>query len=205
MSIDKPHYYDGKPYEILFDRALREVRDIIVGQIEAGSKVIDIGCGTGSLVFDLAEKCESVTGVELSSKMVNHAQRCQQKNGKRNVSFMHGDATSLPHFENQQFDYLTISMALHEMPPELRLKVLNEAKRIAKKIIIADYVVPQPLSFAGIIIHIVEFLAGIEHFRGFRDFQSNNGINQLLQNCQLSICGESTNQNGTIKVVVAEQ
>ena len=204
MSIDKPHYYDGKPYEILFDRALREVRDIIVGQIEAGSKAVDIGCGTGSLVFDLSEKCESVTGVELSSKMVNHAKRRQQANRKNNVNFIHGDATSLPHFEDQQFDYLTISMALHEMPSELRLKVLNEAKRIAKKIIIADYVVPQPLSFAGVRTRIVEFLAGIEHFKGFRDFQNNNGIDQLLQNCQLSICGESINQNRTIRVVVAE-
>lgn len=170
MSIDKPHYYDGKPYEILFDRALKEVRDIIIEQIEAGSTVVDIGCGTGALVFDLAEKRESVTGVELSSKMVEHAKRRQQSNGKNNVTFVHDDATSLHHFEDQQFDYLTISMALHEMPPELRVKVLNEAKRIAKKIIVADYVVPQPLSFAGIRTRVVEFLAGIEHFRGFRHF-----------------------------------
>lgn len=205
MSIDKPHYYDGKPYEILFDRALREVRDIIIEQIEAGSTVVDIGCGTGSLIFDLAEKCESVTGVELSSKMVDHANRRQKSNGKNNVAFVHGDATSLPHFKDRQFDYLTISMALHEMPPELRAKVLNEAKRIAKKIIVADYVVPQPLSFTGIRTRIVEFLAGIEHFRGFRDFQSNNGIDQLLQNCQLSICSEAINRNGTIRVVVANQ
>ncbi|PJC36465.1 hypothetical protein CO046_05530 [Candidatus Peregrinibacteria bacterium CG_4_9_14_0_2_um_filter_53_11] len=205
MSLDKQHYYDGKFYEILIDPALGEVRDMIIEQIEAGSIVVDIGCGTGSLVFELAGKCESVTGVELSSKMVDHARRRQQANGKINVAFVHGDATNLPHFQDQQFDYLTISMALHEMPPALRIKVLNEAKRIAKKIIVADYVVPQPLSFAGIRTRIVEFLAGIEHFRGFRDFQNNNGIDHLLQSCQLSICSESTNKNGTIRVVVAEQ
>ncbi len=205
MNIDKSHYYDGKFYEIFIDRALKEVRDIIVEQIEADSTVVDIGCGTGSLVFDLAEKCELVTGIELSSKMVIHAQRRQQSNGNSNVNFIHGDSKSLPHFQDQQFDYATISMAIHEMPPDLRMQVLNDAKRIAKKIIIADYVVPQPLNFAGIITRIVEFLAGIEHFRGFRDFQRNNGIYQLLQNCQLSICGESTNKNGTIRVVVAQQ
>lgn len=204
MSIDKPHYYDGKLYEILIDRALKEVRDIIIEQIEAGSTVIDIGCGTGVLVFDLTEKCKSVTGVELSSKMVEHAKRRQQSNGKNNITFIHDDATSLPHFKNKQFDYLTISMVLHEMTPELRIRVLNEAKRIAKKIIVADYVVPQPLSFAGKRTRIVEFLAGIEHFKGFRDFQNNNGIDQLLQNCQLSICSEFINRNGTIRVAVAE-
>lgn len=205
MNTDKPHYYDGKFYEVLIDPALIEVRDIIVEQIEAGSTVVDIGCGTGALVFDLSEKCKSITGVELSSKMVEHARRRQQSNGKNNINFVHGDATNLPHFEDQQFDYLTISMALHEMPPETRTKVLNEAKRIAKKIIVADYVVPQPLSFAGIGTRIVEFLAGIEHFRGFRDFQNNNGIDQLLQNCQLSICSEAINKNGTIRIVVARR
>lgn len=205
MNIDKSHYYDGKLYEILVDRALKEVRDIIVEQIKAGSTVIDIGCGTGSLVFDLAGKCESVIGVELSSTMVEYAKHRQQSNKNNNIHFIHGDAASLPHFQDQQFDYATISMALHEMSPDLRLKVLNEVKRIAKKVIVADYVVPQPLNFAGVGTRIVEFLAGIEHFRGFKDFQRNNGIDQLLQNCQLSIYSEATNENGTIRVVTAQQ
>lgn len=204
MATDKPHYYDGKPYEILFDRALKEVRALIVEKIEPGSTVIDIGCGTGSLVFDLGENCKSVTGIELSSKMVAHAKRRQEANGKTNVHFSHGDATSLPHFQDQQFEYATISMAIHEMSPELRIKVLQEAKRIARKIVIADYVTPLPLNFAGIRMRIVEFLAGIDHFKGFKNFQTNNGIDGLLEDCKLSTHEEAINQNGTIRIVVAQ-
>ena len=202
---DKSHYYDGKLYEIFIDRALRELRNIIVEQIEAGSTAIDIGCGTGSLVFDLAEKCKSVIGVELSSRMVNHARRRRKSKGKDNVEFMHGNAASLPRFQDQQFDYAAISMVIHEMRPDLRMKVLNEAKRIAKKIIIADFAVPQPSGFAGISTYIVELLAGIGHFKGFKDFQRNNGLDRLLENCYLSIYRESVNKNGTIRVVVARQ
>lgn len=204
MSIGKSHYYDGKFYEIFIDWTLKEIRNIIIEQIENGSKIIDIGCGTGSLVFDLAKKCKSVMGVELSSKMIKHAKHRQQVNGGSNVSFVYDDATDLPYFEDQQFDYLITSMVLHEMPSELRLKVLKEAKRIAKKIIIADYVVPQPLSFTGMRTYIVEFLAGIGHFRAFQDFQNNKGIDLLLQNCQLYSCGEFINQNNTLRVVIAK-
>ena len=205
MSIDKPHYYDGKPYDILFERALREVREIIVQNVEDYSKVVDIACGTGSLVLDLAQKCSEVTGVELSSKMVEYAKGRPQVKAQTNVDFLHADATNLACFTDQQFDYLTVSMALHEMPPELRHTVLNEAKRIAKKIIIADYATPLPISFAGIRTRIVEFLAGISHFRGFRDFQNNNGIDQLLKESQLYISHEAINRNRTIRVVVAYQ
>lgn len=204
MNTDKPHYYDGKFYEVLIDPALREVRDSIIEQITADSTVIDLACGTGTLVFDLAHKCTAVTGVELSSKMVEHAKRRQQKNGLTNTYFVHGDATNLPNFHNQQFDYATISLALHEMSPALRPQVVHEAKRLAKKIIIADWVVPQPVSIIGIVNRLLEFLAGTEHFRGFNDFQKTNGIDKLLQNCQLTICDDLTNSNGTIRVVVAE-
>jgi len=36
--VDKPHYYDGKTYEILFDGALKELRAIVDKQIEAAAR-----------------------------------------------------------------------------------------------------------------------------------------------------------------------
>lgn len=174
---------------------------MLVDQIDVGSNVIDIGCGTGSLVFDLAEKCKSVTGVELSSKMIAHAQHRLGLSKKQNVIFLRGDGTNLAHFQNQEFDYATISMVIHEIPLELQTKVLSEAKRIAKQVVVADWVTPLPVSFSGIRMRLIEFLAGPKHFKGFRNFQKNNGINQLLKSSQLSVVKESINRNGTIRVV----
>ena len=205
MGADKIHYYDGKIYEVLFDRALSEVRKLILEQIEPGCRVIDVGCGTGSLVFELAKKCESVVGVELSSKMVKHANsrlsRLDQFHDK--VSFLHKDATKLSDFEDEYFDYLTISMALHEMPAKIRLEVLKEAKRVAKRIIIADYAAPMPVNIFGIITRTVEFFAGIEHFKSFLDYQKRGGIGTLLEKSQFTILSEKINKKKTIKVVVA--
>lgn len=204
LMIDKPHYYDGKFYEMFIDLFFKEIRNSMSDQIESGSRVIDIGCGTGSFVFVLAEKCASVTGVELSSKMLAHAMSRQRLHGKHNVCFIHADATNLSDFKDKQFDYVTISMALHEMPHDVRERALLEAKRIGKKIIIADYAAPQPLTFAGVRIRIVEFLAGIEHFKAFLDFQKNRGIDQLLNNSGLFVFHESIIKDGTIRIVVAQ-
>lgn len=204
MSTDKFHYYDGELYEKLIDPVLKEIRTIVTKQIKVNSKVIDICCGTGALVFDLAKHCKTITGIELSSKMIARAKHRTQIENIKNINFIHGDATNLLNIKNHQFDYAVISMALHEISPKLREKVLLEAKRIAKKIIIADYSTPQPLNFAKLIIHIIELLAGTQHFKCFRNFQKNNGINQLLINCKISICNETTNKFNTIKVVVAQ-
>ncbi|MBI2463677.1 methyltransferase domain-containing protein [Candidatus Peregrinibacteria bacterium] len=76
---DKPHYYDGILYEMLIDPFFKEIRDSMSAQIKSGSSVIDIGCGTGSFVFELAEKCKLVVGVEISSKMFERA-KSRQKN-----------------------------------------------------------------------------------------------------------------------------
>lgn len=200
--MDKPHYYDGKLYARVIDPFLKEIRDLISANIESGSTVVDIGCGTGALVFDLAEKCASVTGVELSLKMVEHAKQRRTLTGKTNIFFEHGNASHLPQFRDSQFDYATISMALHEMPRDVRVQVLREAKRIAKTIIIADYAVPLPWNFAGIQMRMAEFFAGPEHFKGFRDVQRTNGIDLLLRECQLSMSHESLTKNQTIRVIV---
>ncbi|MBU3949065.1 MAG: class I SAM-dependent methyltransferase [Proteobacteria bacterium] len=204
MNQDKSHYYDGKLYGIIFDYALKEIRDTIIAQIEPGSNLIDIGCGTGSLVFDLAKKCNSVTGVELSSKMFDYAKRRQLANKIQNIRFIHGDAANLPDFKDKQFDYATFSMAIHEMPPDLRVKVLLEAKRIAKKIIIADFAAPLPNNLMGIMTRIIEFSAGIDHFRCFLDYQKNHGTSPLLSICQLSVYKEFTIKYGAMKIVAAK-
>ncbi len=203
MNIDKPHYYDGKPYEIIFDRAMKEIRNCFINQVCPDSKVIDIGCGIGSLVFDLAKKCSFVTGVELSSKMFEYAKQRQKKKGIQNVLLLHCDAADMPDFKDMYFDYATFSMVIHEMPPDLRIKALKEAKRIAKKIIILDFAAPLPVNLMGIMSRIIEFSAGIDHFRCFLDFQKNNGINQLVAICGLSVHSESTIKSGAMKIVSA--
>ncbi len=51
--------------------------------------------------------------------------------GLSNVQLVHGDAACSA-FQDQSFDKVFITHALHEMPREIRLKVLSEARRILR-------------------------------------------------------------------------
>ena len=178
---DKKHWYDGKLYNYLIDPATEDTRKIISSLIENDSKVIDIGCGTGSLVFYLSDKCKYVMGVELSKKMIGYANSIKEEKNTSNVKFIHGNAEQISKLTNERFDYAVFSLSLHEMKSETRAITLDEIKKVADRIIIYDYLVKNNTSIQGISNSIVEFLAGKEHFENYKTFLKENGIFGLLE------------------------
>ena len=46
-------------------------RDIVKSYITVGDRVLDIGCGTGTLLILCAEKGAAVTGFDISPKMLD--------------------------------------------------------------------------------------------------------------------------------------
>ena len=65
--------YDGWLYHLFIDPVLGRVRRLVRDQVTAGSSLIDIGCGTGELLFSLADHCSELVGVETSSRMWSYA------------------------------------------------------------------------------------------------------------------------------------
>jgi len=181
QNNDKKHWYDGKLYNYLIDPSSDDARKIISSLIENDSRVIDIGCGTGSLAFYLSEKCRYVLGIELSKKMVDYANSRKEEKNISNVRFFHGNAEKVSELTKDRFDYAIFSLSLHEMKPETRAKSLKEIKKVADKIIIYDYLVKEKTSFQGILNSIIEFLAGRCHFHNYKTFLEENGIFGLLE------------------------
>ena len=53
MPVDKSLFYYGTIYHRVIDGKLEEARQAIVDLVPEESSVVDIGCGTGELCFEL--------------------------------------------------------------------------------------------------------------------------------------------------------
>lgn len=95
-------------------------------KVTAGSRVLDIACGTGVLIGDyLRRNVESVTAVDISPEMIRIA---RAKFPQENVHFVCGDAESAPLGEN--FDAIVVYNAFPHFPDPERL-VARLAARLA--------------------------------------------------------------------------
>lgn len=158
----------------------------MAAHIEPVPRALDVGCGTGSLVWRLASRAEEVVGVELSPAMVAHARARLAERGLPNVSFVLGDVTTaLAHLEADHFDLATMVLVIHEMPGEARLAVLAEVGRLARRVVCVDFHAPMPLNFAGLRNCLIEAAAGAEHFRAFRSFQRDGGMAEVARSAGL--------------------
>lgn len=156
------------------------MRKKVTAQVSTSETVIDIACGTGAQVFCLAGKAKRVVGVDLSESMVKYAQKQSIKRKIENVEFMIGDATKLEGLADNEFDVAVMSLALHQFTPEVYVSILNEMKRIAKRIVFVDYAVPLPSNYAGLASKTIEFMAGREHNRCFREYYKAGGLETIL-------------------------
>ncbi|HEX4064430.1 MAG TPA: methyltransferase domain-containing protein [Acidobacteriaceae bacterium] len=99
---------------------------------------LDVACGPGLLVCDLARTVCHATGIDLTPAMLQQARKTQQERKVSNVSWDQGDVTALP-YSDRAFDIVTCRFAFHHFPQPL--PVLREMKRVCRpggRIVIAD-------------------------------------------------------------------
>ncbi len=199
---DKKHWYDGIFYDKIIAPNQDKMFSIIKNFIQEGSSVIDVGCGTGRLCFQLSEKCTRVTGVDLSSKNIFVANKILNEKKISNVDFIHTDASDITRQISRKYDYSVITYAFHEMPPGVRTDVIKELKAISDKIIIGEYAVQKKSKFWNIVNEAVEFSAGKDHYKNYKLFLQSGGVYSLVQQNGLRIISEVINEPITSHIVL---
>ena len=194
------HFYDGWTYRRFIDPSLGGIRRRIAKIVPAGSRVIDIGCGTGDQLLYIADKIDQGVCIELSETMVKTGRQQASRRGVDNCDFQLADATDLGHLEDQSFDFAMSSMVIHEMSMEKRLPVLKEMKRLGRQIILVDWINPQPSLWKAWGTHVIEFMAGWTHYSGFRSFMREGGMPALIKASDLEILDTQITTKGTIQL-----
>lgn len=100
--------------------------------------IADVGSGEGTLSLLLAQRAESVIGVDNSEKMVAYAAGVAERAGVKNIEFRLGDLEELP-LADSSVDLVLMSQSLHHaLHPQ---RAVNEAWRVLRpggRIVILD-------------------------------------------------------------------
>jgi len=101
----------------------------IVNLIQPRTSVLDLGCGTGDLLYLLIkEKNIHGQGIEIDNQAIY---KCVAKG----LNVFHGDIDSgLSEFSDKSFDYVILNQSLQQIYHVE--KVLNDALRVGKKVIV---------------------------------------------------------------------
>lgn len=90
-----------------------------------GSDVLDVGCGGGALVRQLAERGARATGLEISERQLGHAR--DHGVGR----FVVGRAEDLP-LEDGSLDAVLFMRSLHHVPQPAMVPALAAARRVLR-------------------------------------------------------------------------
>jgi ubiquinone/menaquinone biosynthesis C-methylase UbiE len=92
--------------------------------------VVDAGSGTGISSFRIAPIAKQVYGIEMEESMISVAQRELRKSHLTNVSFLRGDARSMPLKDDAADLVMGITLAIY--PPEGFRDFVREASRVVR-------------------------------------------------------------------------
>ncbi len=129
------------------------------------ARILDIGCGTGSLALHLSSQGFAVWGVDSSPSMIA---RARAKAVRTQARFSVGDALGRLPFDDGSFDLVLFVNVLHGHPSESRRVLLGEARRVSRGLVLAQDFPPFP-GMTGLDARLVRFLELLEgsEYRSF--------------------------------------
>jgi SAM-dependent methyltransferase len=166
------------------DKVLSPIREAIIGLVSDGDKLLDVGCGTGDLLFRASQKIGFGLGVDLETDMIKFANAKKQRTKINNLEFSSEDIKSHKQLADYNFDIATSTLCLHEMTTNDAINTLKLLADTAPRIIIADYTTPRSL-LSKASIEFDEFISG--HYSRFRAYRRYGYLPYLAEQAGATI------------------
>lgn len=190
-------------YDVVFGWILRRTHDEVI-RLAASSpeeRVLDVGCGTGSLAIALKASVGQtglVHGIDASAEMIKVANRNALR-ASVDVNFMVGLGEAIP-FPNETFDLVVSQLAIHHLPDDLKLSAIKEMHRVLKpngRCMIVDFEPPKSIAgrFATRIFLSPMMEINVKNYRplmeeaGFNDIETGNTRHRLLSFIRGQVAG----------------
>jgi len=132
--VPMSRFYDAMTWILTLGRE-RKLRDrtVALARVATGERVLEVGCGTGSLALAakaVAGSAGEVFGIDPDGQMIAAARKKAARK-KADVHFESGAGEKL-RFADGEFDRVLCSLVLHHLPPDLKVAVLAEIRRVLK-------------------------------------------------------------------------
>jgi len=186
-------YETTKNIHLLFLFRIFPKNEHLNQMLEQGIRFLDIGCGRGDLIIQLAQTFENsvFVGVDPNPYGIEEAKNTiSQLELEKRVSVEKIGGENLPY--KDEFDMASMVVTLHEIPPDVRVKVVEKVYQTLKsdgQLLILDFSYPSkledfrnPMYDYGILDQFFEVIAGNIHLNmkeqnellaevGFRNIQ----------------------------------
>jgi ubiquinone/menaquinone biosynthesis C-methylase UbiE/NAD-dependent dihydropyrimidine dehydrogenase PreA subunit len=130
----RPERYDTGINILSGGHAEKIRKQIVQTYVKPGMEILDIGCGTGSLIIDAAKAGARITGVDISTAMLAVAHKRIANNGMKERITLHNagvvEIDSL--FEKNRFDLIISTLVFSEFYSEERALALHQIKKLLK-------------------------------------------------------------------------
>jgi len=120
--------------------------------VEAGMKVLDLGCGDGTTAVPAARRGADVLGVDIAANLVSAGNERAKAAGLENLRFEEGDASNLNRISDDKFD-LVVSIFGAMFAPR-PFDVAEEMVRVTKpggRIVMGNWIPGDPTLVAQIL------------------------------------------------------
>ncbi len=110
-------------------RSVKEHAAHLLPHLKPSDRILDVGCGLGSITADLASVVSEGAAIGLDSNPQT-TKLARQRSGVDNLTFVDGDALDLSRFESESFDVVHAhQVILHLAKPG---EALSEMRRVLK-------------------------------------------------------------------------